>query len=507
MRFMLKRALSNEWLDLDMPVRDYSVTRTLSGPGDITVTLPAEYRSYRGQDGHPFLDEWRTLLIAVEDSGDVSVALLDDVVLKGEEVEASGGGVSMQTKGIPWSDKVREYLEVDPVVVIRDVWDHINSYSNHIPVRVSGANASGGIVGKKEDPEHRKWRLSVESLEGKKKSLESGVKGAELSIAGAAKSLFKAAGMSTVGEVKVQKGGGYSDTKNVIWLDSDAGYQAHVYKYFPQRKVRMSNGKLRTQAAGHEWVKVGGLQSRATAYVGATATRKATQEQLVKTRDSLEVARDKLRIEADKGGAANPYTLAWYATHDLSAVIEDMCLAGPVEWVEHAHLDQDTQELSFSIELGAPRFGARRNTIDSPRFELGINVHVQPDVEDADPYTDVKIYGAGQGSKVLHEYRVLRRPGLVRRVRIITNKDAAAREQVRRLADAEAVRLDRQQAVNIRNLVVEDHPYAQPGTYGLGDEILVTGEMADGTDLEVWVRIFEITTTPDGRRQLTVEAV
>lgn len=505
---MLKRPLTDEWLDLDAPALSIAVTTSLSAPGDIVVRLPASYHAARDEKGQPILLEWQTLLVVVEDSGRTHVALLDDVKLTREELELSGGGLSMQATDAPWSLPVRDYVQTDPIRIIRDVWDHLNSYANHVSLALTGDLSSKIKIGRAESSAHRQYRLRVESVEKEQTAGEAALKAAEDRLLAATKALFLACGMKTVGQVRYSTSGGRSDTKNIVWIDSDNNNQAHIYKWFPARNVlNPTTKKLQKKPAGDDWGTVSGVGAQSYGYVNAKNARDKARDALAKKREQLSPLRERLREEKDKDGEAEPYTVAWHKTHDLSAVVEDMCRAAPVEWVEWAKLDQSTMKLTQGIELGHPRLGTRLNTLDSPRFELGVNVHEHPRVRTNDVYTDVKVYGSGEGSKTLHEYRVLSAPGRVRRIRRIVDKDASTKDHARRLADAEAARLEKQQRLGVEQLLVIPHSYALPGTYGVGDDVLLTGELSDGTDVDLWVRITELTVTSDGQRDMRVEAV
>lgn len=496
-RVMFARALTGEWLDLEAPARAPQSTEARNSPGDVTFSLPVEYRARVAEDGRPVLARGETLAVVVDDDGSVVAGLVDSIVLDGKRVRVSAGGLSMQAKEVPWTVGVQDLTGADPVEVFREVWDHLNGYDNHVPLAVTGDEWSTGVVGGGESYEHRDRRAALEEAERLLERARGRVKSAEAGMRAAAGDLFAAVGRDSVGPVRV---GGSSEAPSdpqAVWID---GSTARVYRRVPARVVDGA-----TVPGRREWVSVAGVGAEVDAYLEEVARRDAARDEVSERRAAVKSRR--AALDEVKDGAPEPYLLSWHSTPDLMQVIGDLADSGPFGWQEWARLDPDSAELSLGIRVGAPRLGVRRDSPEGPRFELGVNVQDHPSVQSAERYTDVKVYGAGEGSAVLHEYRVLEVPGLVRRVLSITDKDAGTRDRVRKIADREVRRLKRQQSHGLDSLTVIDHPFARPGSYGVGDEIRVTGRMSDGADLDVWVRIDEITRTYDGKVSLGVEEV
>ena len=515
MRVLFRRALSDLWVGIESTgegsvIRNSSTTRVLSGPADLTVTLPLEYQDRKGEDGLPVVLKDQTLMVIEAEDGSLQAGLVDDVRINGSTMTVSAGGLSSHPKGIPWTGPRREYIETDPLRVFRDVWDHLRAHPAAPQVVLSGATSTRSRVGRAETADHRRvrllWEESTRSVKGWTKNLAE----AETAIKTTTAALFKACGLSGVGKVKVADSGGRSDTTRVVWIDADDGNKAHVYKHFPARNVTTTDksGRKRVtyKKAGHEWVAVTGVQAQVSAYLRAVKTRDEAKEKLKGHKDMAALRKQMLDDRA--GQEADPYVLSWHETQDLAPVIEDMTLAGPFEYQEWARWGgEDRDRLVVGIEVGAPRIGVRRQGPDAPRFELGVNVREVPELTVSETLTEVRVYGAGEGSKMLAETREVDAPGRVRRVRTVTDKDAADRATVRRIADAELAAARKGGRLVIEQLVVTDHEHARPGTYGLGDEIFFTGRLVDGPDLAMWVRVLEIQDSFDGKQTLKVVTV
>jgi hypothetical protein len=65
---MARRIVSGEWLSRDLQFRDVERTRVLSGPSTIAATLDGSVARRRMSDGLPLIDDWGTMIYAVNES-------------------------------------------------------------------------------------------------------------------------------------------------------------------------------------------------------------------------------------------------------------------------------------------------------------------------------------------------------------------------------------------------------------------------------------------------------
>ena len=118
-RVLLQDLVTREILDWDVPLTGADYARTLSGPGGISGDLP---------EGYPFpVKEWRHALW-VEDSGTfhgggiVTTVEHDDRAIRVDCVGPAGYASDM-----PWLAPREDLIEVDPLVIVRKVWNHLQS--------------------------------------------------------------------------------------------------------------------------------------------------------------------------------------------------------------------------------------------------------------------------------------------------------------------------------------------------------------------------------------------
>lgn len=126
-RYMAQRALTNEWLHWDVPLNEASITYQLSGPNQLTATIAPEDSSLLASDGRPLFDEWSTIIYA-EESG---IIRYGGILVPSEfgpdgswQVEFSG--FSGYANGNTYSGD-QSWDSVDPLVVVRHIWSHLQS--------------------------------------------------------------------------------------------------------------------------------------------------------------------------------------------------------------------------------------------------------------------------------------------------------------------------------------------------------------------------------------------
>ena len=138
-RVIAQRILTGEFLHWELPVDELEITRTLSGPQQITGKFPTEIGDLRDLD----LEAWATWIHVEEDgliraSGILQPSSIDE----NETLTLDAVGVSGYAKGIPYlgdftlsgtdPDTGESGIGVglDPADIVRDIWAYLQSFGN-----------------------------------------------------------------------------------------------------------------------------------------------------------------------------------------------------------------------------------------------------------------------------------------------------------------------------------------------------------------------------------------
>lgn len=130
MRYHVQRITTGEWLSRDFAeLGDATPTRALSAPGGVTGTITPELAVARHSDGARFLEKWATAIYA-EDDGQIRAAgIVEHVTYNGGQVEIDAPGFARYPTGIPYALATNFGAQVDPLNIVRHLWDHVQSYS------------------------------------------------------------------------------------------------------------------------------------------------------------------------------------------------------------------------------------------------------------------------------------------------------------------------------------------------------------------------------------------
>jgi len=211
----------------------------------------------------------------------------------------------------------------------------------------------------------------------------------------------------------------------------------------------------------------------------------------VETIDLRDASKLDITVTPDTGDREDEYySLAWFNPVDLGSEIDTLAKEGPFEYHELHYWNSTRTRVLHRLELGAPRLGGMRTDL---RFVLGENIHVPPRVTFGGGYAnEVTVIGAGQGRAMVRAVASVP-DGRLRRAITITDKriqtNAAAGNRARRELDA------RQKFQDVKTVVIEDTPGTPVGSWLVGDTIRLQAEES-WTDLDMWVRVVGITTSP-----------
>lgn len=206
------------------------------------------------------------------------------------------------------------------------------------------------------------------------------------------------------------------------------------------------------------------------------------------------------RVGVKKAAAATqeaqdePVLLANYATHNLGEVVDGLLEAGSVDYVER-HYRRPDGTIAHELALAHPRMGSRRTDI---RFEIGENVVTVPpvDMDYTDYATEVVVLGAGEGDKMIRGHAVNPSPGDgLRRVAVYPAKHIGRTATALSVAASRAKQLQRG-ILTVEELKVHGHPNAPLFSWGVGDEVRLTGDAGWAGHIDMFVRILSTTFNP-----------
>ncbi|MFF5793673.1 hypothetical protein ACFY5D_16630 [Paeniglutamicibacter sp. NPDC012692] len=475
-RYIAQSVPSGEFIDLDLPLTNVSVTKAISGPGSITGTIPIEYAALRKSNGQLALREWGTMIHIEEDGVILQSAIVDQLEIDGDQLTLQAGGFSMMPNATPWLGNTKNYINADPLDILRDIWDHIQSQPN-------------GDLGMTLDPLKSPARVGIpeaknltaaKGFEAKAKLLyENEVKRSEAyakDVETAKKAVFYTANVTPVGQIYVAKSAPSGDKKarGNIWIDSDSNNAPYTVIGSTWEPPKVFESEIQT------------LATRINTYVLATKQLADHKQVLANAKENLSKATEKRKELSD--GEAKPIRLAWWETDNLQTVINDLVDSAPFEYAERSHWDGE--EIKYHLDLGYPAIGSRK---ENARFEIGVNVSTTPRISLDDYASEVLMFGAGEGSARVRGHLTTPTDRL-RRVAVKTDQSITSTARAETVARPLLKELNGDRSID--SLTIIDHPLAPLGTFQPGDQIRVIGDAGWG-DLDMWVRILELTSTPD----------
>jgi hypothetical protein len=189
---------------------------------------------------------------------------------------------------------------------------------------------------------------------------------------------------------------------------------------------------------------------------------------------------------------AGPIMINWWTTDDLGRKVDDLAEATPFEYHERHAWVGETDTIGHYLDFGYPSIGRRRTDL---RFAVGENVSVQPQPSiDGDDFANgLLLLGSGEGRDMIRGY-ARHDDGRLRRVTVLDDKSVTSKTRAASLANTELA--GRAGILDITSVTVTDHPNARFGSFGVGDEIRLTGN-AGWFDVDMWGRITSITTSPE----------
>lgn len=127
-RFYLQSLPGGEWIDKDLPLTGARVIESVNAPASISGSLPLGFGQLVNADGSLVIREWGCLIVAEREGRSPIVGIVDGVSTEGNRLNVDAGGFSMYPTGTPWLGADFAGIQVDPLDMVRKIWDHLQSY-------------------------------------------------------------------------------------------------------------------------------------------------------------------------------------------------------------------------------------------------------------------------------------------------------------------------------------------------------------------------------------------
>jgi hypothetical protein len=116
-----------KWLDQELPLQGVQINDVLSGSSVMSATIAPKYAWLQADDGDYALREYATVIYAEADG----VVQFGGLFVSGSfgaggEFKLEMAGFTFYAKGRPYRGRI-ELTEVDPLYVVRHLWEHIQS--------------------------------------------------------------------------------------------------------------------------------------------------------------------------------------------------------------------------------------------------------------------------------------------------------------------------------------------------------------------------------------------
>ncbi|USL85074.1 minor tail protein [Arthrobacter phage SWEP2] len=137
-RYIAQRAVTGEFLDMDVPIERDDLTWSLSGAGSLRGSVSPDTGTLRADDGRLVLEEWGTLLYAEADGEIRWGGIVISSKFEGAAWKIEAAGFTTYPHGLPYTGDYSQ-IQVDPAEVVRHIWQHLQAHaSGDLGVVVTG---------------------------------------------------------------------------------------------------------------------------------------------------------------------------------------------------------------------------------------------------------------------------------------------------------------------------------------------------------------------------------
>lgn len=487
-RYHAQNILTGEWLHRDLPLPGAQLTWTLCGPDTLSATIDPDLATAKNAWGLPLLDEWSTVIYAEE--GDLirhgSIVYNSDFA--DPKWALTTMGFAGYPNGMPYVGQPYIKTNYDPLDVVRDLWDYLQSQPDgNLGLQVDQIKSTSQVGNVKDDQGEQ---LTVPGL-----SMAPGVQLNQYAPANQDNQLWWISQPDWQGYVTIQ------NKNSGLYVDVQA---SSVSAGAPVVQWPWTGGdnQLWRIINNGSWVTIQNKHSGMVLNVqGASVANNAPviQWPMTDADNSYWVIGTPdtdgyVTLANLNSGQITPYELDWWNNTDIGQEINNLAQSTPFDyWEEHSWADDAKSAVNHRLRLGFPRAGRRQKRL---RFVEGENVGDVVTVQrHGDQYANGVVgLGAGQGSSMLRSDKMIR-DGRLRRVLAVTDPSITHQEVLSSLTQGE---LDSRRILpEILACTVRQHPNAVIGSFGVGDDILVTVKSGWAAGTSIWSRITSYTVTPD----------
>ncbi|WIE65960.1 hypothetical protein DEI99_005325 [Curtobacterium sp. MCLR17_036] len=513
-RLVIQRATTGDVLSYDFRGASRAAfTRELSAVGTMPLTIGAAQAKTTASDGLPMFDEWGTI-VTLDDDGEIRFrGIVTDVQYAGPEWKLTLSALPTVLYGIPYDDTPYYGAEVDPASIVRKLVAHVQSYPDSdvgltvvgsTPVRVGSFSTQRRI----EAVAYYNEKVADYKAENKKlQDLRKIVAGTRktaaaqrTSRANSSKDLTAAKKALTAAKSALTK------AKSALTAAKKTKDSAKIAA--AQTAVNNAQAGV-TSATGVVNDRQAALNGRDSTLDTTNARIKAQQADvdaqaaIVKTMKERKDKASELKNaaqqqESDDGGA---YALEPWEAQDCGRLIDDLAKDAPFDWVEEHYWASDVPQTR--IRIAHPRTGRRLSGDSDPSFQQGVNITVQlqPASTGSDYANTVFGIGAGEGAGSIRR-TISKRDNRIRRVATLQSKDIKSKQDMTTRLQAELIA--RQQNLAVDSITVANHPNSPRGSYSIGDDIYVQGDVPHYGRFGLWHRIVGITENTNGTTEVSL---
>jgi len=134
------------FLHMDLPLEDVTIEDVLSGHQAIHGKIEPSFANMIAADGQPLLREWSTAIYAENDGHIRGGAILTNSGFDGPEWTIEATGFTGYAQDLPYVHSGYKGIHVDPLDVVRVIWDYIQAQPGGNIGLVLGAETTGGAV-------------------------------------------------------------------------------------------------------------------------------------------------------------------------------------------------------------------------------------------------------------------------------------------------------------------------------------------------------------------------
>lgn len=494
-RYLAQNIMTGEWLHTDLPLSGVTITWQLSGPGSLDATIVPQHAAMLAK-GALSLDEWSTAIYPEKDGVIRGGFLLVDSDVTGQSWKLTGAGFATYPTGIVYNGDPYVKTNYDPLNVVRDLWDYIQTRPSGDIGMVVDSTTSTQLVGNVKDD-------TGQVLDVPAQSKTAGVALEQWPSNSGDNQLWKLGTLDADGYQTIQNKN--SGLMCGVSMSSKAA-GALVIQYTAdgkdsQKWMLVNHGsfyEIVNKNSGMLMNVNGASTKQGAAIIQWPVSDAENSEWNVSTPDTDGY----VTIANMNTGVPAAYELDWWNATDIGQEIDTLAQNTPFDyWEEHAWNAARTN-VTHRLRLGFPRAGARRSQL---RFAEGENISdiVTNQLHGSNYANEIIALGAGSGSTMLRSYTQVQ-DGRPRRT--ICLQDASITDQSVLDALAQNELNSRMILPEVVSCTVRQHPNAVLGSFKEGDDILIQ-TFSGWAPISAWHRITSIAVQPDDPTYITLTLI